>query len=1010
MRRSRLFFTSLMALTLGITSCKNAEKVVQKVDVEVSQTVRKTGDFFNLDEITVYLTFNSGKELIDSSNSLYNNLSVILRCPEQGAVKITNDNYVLEDIGTYDVEVTYNPISNYIFPVTGYASFDVVDRIVPATSLSLGSDSLSLSTESTKKIDYLIQPEDCTSNVYFESNDPSVAEVSKDGVVTGVGEGQCIVTTFVDDFKQDCLITVSPSEKIDYVFSTVRFETSKGDWKYSEPGIKKLNNGINVTSETTITSPVSYTNITKIKYNVANNSIENLGNSNDVEISTYIGEELIGVDVVSSSDNELTPSYEIKNKSGVVSLKIKPKGSNNSSFTIQSISINYNGEPIYPTSISLKEGLNIPINSKEKMTISYTPKQTNQRIIEWESADESILTIARDGTITALKEGNTNVTAKAKTESGYITASISVRTYKVIVRSIEVDKDTLNIFVNNTKQINYSVSPEQASYKEVTFESSNKNIATVDETGNVAGIKTGECVVTITSVDEPSVITNVKIVVTERPPLEAHPMSYNLNDFSGNTFAKKDSAPSLDKTKFLVIPVWFKDSSEYISNKNNVKIDIQKSFFGTSEDTGWESVKTFYETESNGRLSIKGTVSDWYEVNYSHNLYNYDLDSPRPNSKSIYDLVNDATNWYFNTHSDNRKNYDCDQDGYLDGVILIYGCPDRAAFYSKNKFAQYGESLWAFTTWLGNSAICDVNKPNANCFLWASYDFMYSEKTSASRTKANPAYGSGNTTNCLLDTHTYIHEVGHMFGLDDYYDYSNKYNPASGFSMQDYNVGAHDPFSCLALGWADAYVPYEDCQITLTPFQSSHQVILLSPSFNSANSPFDEYLLLELYTPTGLNKFDTDYLYRETYPRGVNETGIRLWHVDARLVEVRNSFNGAYSDKSYVVPFKNNAMMMSNTYASSSSNAYISPCGEEYADFNLLQLIRNNSKETYHSKSQFSKSDLFLNGSSFNMNTFKKQFVFNGKLNSGATLDWSFSVSIKGSNENAVATITLNKD
>ena len=269
MRRSRLFFTSLMALTLGITSCKNAEKVVQKVDVEVSQTVRKTGDFFNLDEITVYLTFNSGKELIDSSNSLYNNLSVILRCPEQGAVKITNDNYVLEDIGTYDVEVTYNPISNYIFPVTGYASFDVVDRIVPATSLSLGSDSLSLSTESTKKIDYLIQPEDCTSNVYFESNDPSVAEVSKDGVVTGVGEGQCIVTTFVDDFKQDCLITVSPSEKIDYVFSTVRFETSKGDWKYSEPGIKKLNNGINVTSETTITSPVSYTNITNIEKSYA---------------------------------------------------------------------------------------------------------------------------------------------------------------------------------------------------------------------------------------------------------------------------------------------------------------------------------------------------------------------------------------------------------------------------------------------------------------------------------------------------------------------------------------------------------------------------------------------------------------------------------------------------------------------------------------------------------------------------------------------------------------------
>ena len=1009
MKRSHLFFVSLIALSLGITSCKVSQKVVQQVEVEVDQAVRKTGDFFSLDDLTIYLTYSSGRELIEPSNNLYNNLNIMLRCPEQGMVKITSNNYVLPDIGTYDVEVTYNPNSNYLFPVTGYACFDVLDRIVPATSLTLGSDSLSLAIESSDKIDYLVQPNDCTSTVHFESNDPKVATVSKEGVVSAVGEGQCIVSAFVDDYKQECLITVSPTERVEYIFNSVKFETPKGNWKYSEPGIKKLNNGINVASETTITSPVSYKNITKIKYNISNDLGDENSESTDVEISTYIGDELVGVCNVKSSDHELSPSYDVKCKTGLISLVIKPKGNGQSSFTIESISINYNGEPIYPTSISLKEGLNIPINSQDKITITYYPSYANQRIVEWQSADESVLTVGRDGTLYAHKEGNTNVTAKVKTIDGYFTASESVRTYKVIVRSIDLEKKTLDVFEKRTKQINYTVLPAEASYKEVTFESSNDGIATVDELGNVTGIREGSCVVTIRSVDEPSVIAKLDVVVSQRPPLEAHAMSYNLNDFAGNTYTKKDAAPSTEKTKFLVIPVWFKDSNEYIVNKNNVKEDIEKAFFGTKEDTGWESVKTYYETESNGRLSIKGTVTDWYEINYNHNLYNYNLDSPRNNSKSIYSLVNDATNWYFNNHSDNRKNYDCDQDGYLDGVVLIYGCPDRLALSNRNRFSQYGDSLWAYTTWLGSSATCDVNKPNANCFLWASYDFMYSEKTSASRTKANPAYGSGNTTYCSIDAHSYIHEVGHMFGLDDYYDYANKYNPSGGFSMQDDNVGGHDPFSCLTLGWADAYVPYEECTITLTPFQSSHEVILLSPSFNSANSPFDEYLLLELYTPTGLNKFDTDHLYREGYPRGVDETGIRLWHIDARLVEVRNAYNSAYSDKSYVVPFKNNALMMSNTYPSA-TNAYISPCGEEYADFNLLQLIRNNSKETSYSKNQFSKSDLFLSGSSFNMNTFKKQFVFNGKLNSGATLDWSFSVSIKGSNENAVATITLNKD
>ena len=1014
MKRSHLFFTSLFALTIAISGCTFVEKVVQEVNVEVNQAVRKTGDFFSLDDVNVYFTYKSGKELIERSNSLYNNLKILLKCPEQGVVTLKADNYVLPDIGTYNVEVTYNPNSNYLFPVTGTASFDVLDRIVPATSLSLGSDSLSVSAENSEKIDYLLQPLDSTSIVSFESSDTSVASVSNDGIVTGVGEGQCIVSVFAEGFKQECLVTVSPSQKVDYVFSNSRFESQKGNWTFSIPGNKKLMNGVSVVSETTIISPISYANITRIAYKISNTRT-NEEDTVDAEISTYIGSELIDECTIKSSNEEIIPSYEIGNKSGYVSLKIKPNTDNGSDITIDSITINYNGEPIYPTSISLKEGISIPINSKDKVTISYSPKATNQRFIEWSSSDESILTVGRDGTVFGKKEGNAIVTAKAKTEDGEISASALVRIFKVIVRSIELENEEITLYEKSSKEIKYRVMPVEASYKEVMFRSSNTKVATVDDDGIVTGIKPGQCEILIRSIDEFNITVLQKVVVLEKPALAANQMSYSFNDFADKTYAKRDASPSIGKTKFLVIPVWFKNSSEFISSRDLVRDDIEKSFFGDKDDTGWESVKTYYETESNQRLYINGIVSDWYEINYKHSDFDYYLDiGPKNNSKTIYDLVTDATNWYFNSHSDNRKNYDFDSYGYLDGVILIYGCPDRSAYAmqevsNKGSYGEHGDTLWAFTGWLGNNTICDVNKPAANCFLWASYDFMYSEKDASSRT-GKSSYASGNTKTCVLDTHTYIHEVGHIFGLDDYYDYSNKYNPAGGFSMQDHNVGGHDPFSCLALGWADAYVPYEDCQITLYPFQSSHQLILLSPSFNMSNSPFDEYLLLELYAPTGLNKHDTQYQYKESTAKGVDETGIRLWHVDARLVEVKNNSNYANSFKTHTIPFNNNALMMSNTYLSNSSYAYISPCGNEYTDFNLLQLIRNNPKETYRPKNDFAKTDLFINGSTFDMETYKKQFVFNGKLNSGVTLDWSFSVSIKGNNENAVATISLDKN
>ena len=56
-------------------------------------------------------------------------------------------------------------------------------------------------------------------------------------------------------------------------------------------------------------------------------------------------------------------------------------------------------------------------------------------------------------------------------------------------------------------------------------------------------------------------------------------------------------SPSLGSTKLLVIPVWFTDSDNYISTskREQVREDIQKAYFGSNEDTGWRSVKTFYE-------------------------------------------------------------------------------------------------------------------------------------------------------------------------------------------------------------------------------------------------------------------------------------------------------------------------------------------------------------------------------------------------------------------------------
>ena len=491
-------------------------------------------------------------------------------------------------------------------------------------------------------------------------------------------------------------------------------------------------------------------------------------------------------------------------------------------------------------------------------------------------------------------------------------------------------------------------------------------------------------------------------------PISSYKAKYDYMDFMEHNVYPLSSTPCVGSAHLLVIPVWFSDSSSFIasSKKEHIRDEIRKAYFGTNEETGWRSVKTFYEEESHGALSLSGTVSSWYEVSNSYTYYGSENSSGTKTSS----LVKNATNWYFtNNPSDSRKNYDKDGDGYLDGVMLIYGAPDYSAL-NKNNY----DNLWAYCYWLQETTQKNVNKPGPNVFFWASYDFMYSRGDAYFHTNvASSIYGSGDTQHCSVDAHTYIHEMGHMFGLEDYYDYSNNgYDPAGGFSMQDHNVGGHDPFSAFALGWGEAYAPTSTMTINLKPFTSSGEMILLSNTTTSGSrSPFDEYLLLEFYTPTGLNKFDTDYLYCGSGPQGASASGIRLWHVDARLAWYTNvNPNAAPSITND--PTKSGGtvtMGMSNTYSDGTqyTEGYLSPLGSSYYNYNVLQMIRNNTTLTYKPTTGkgLSNAHLFRTGETFTMSKYSKQFVNSGKLNTNQTLNFSFTVN-NISSEYASITVT----
>ena len=341
--------------------------------------------------------------------------------------------------------------------------------------------------------------------------------------------------------------------------------------------------------------------------------------------------------------------------------------------------------------------------------------------------------------------------------------------------------------------------------------------------------------------------TNHQASDVSTPPagdIQANKASVTYADYVKHNIHPISATPSTKKTKLLVIPIWFSDSENFIDidSREKVRSDINAAYFGKATDTGWQTVKSFYETESIGSLSFTGTVSEWYEVGKNTAYYAVDKANNESGAPKTSALAVEAANWYFsNNPSESRRNYDCDADGYLDGVMLIYAAPDYTLLGNDSY-----DNLWAYCYWVQQTSQQSTTNPGANSFFWASYSAMYGKEVVASRTgKSNTKYAGGDTSHCSIDAHTYIHEMGHMFGLEDYYDYSeNSCSPAAGFSMQDCNVGGHDPFSSFALGWGKAYIPTSSVTIDLKSFVKSGEMIILSPSWNSANSAFDEYLIL----------------------------------------------------------------------------------------------------------------------------------------------------------------------
>ena len=136
-------------------------------------------------------------------------------------------------------------------------------------------------------------------------------------------------------------------------------------------------------------------------------------------------------------------------------------------------------------------------NETAKLKIEILPEEAKDQKITFSSSNPNIISVDQSGNIFGISSGQATITATA--ENG-VKGTITLNVYSK-VEEIKLDIENLTLQEGENYNLKATIYPEDATNKNITFNSENNDIATVDQSGKITAIKEGTTRITVTSQD-----------------------------------------------------------------------------------------------------------------------------------------------------------------------------------------------------------------------------------------------------------------------------------------------------------------------------------------------------------------------------------------------------------------------------------------------------------------------------------------------------------------------------
>ena len=339
-----------------------------------------------------------------------------------------------------------------------------VTVIIPVTGVELDKNEATLDVGGYMKLTATPLPEGAASEIIWTTSDPAVATVDENGGITAVTPGSAKITATADGrFTAVCEVTV--------IIPVTGVELDKTEATLVAGGYIKLT-----------ATPLPEGAASEIIWTTSDPTVAAVDENGGITAAAPGRAK-----ITATADGKFTATCDISACPAV------------SSITLNEMNLKmYTGDTF-------------------KLQPVVLPAEANQEVT-YSGNDESVATVAADGTVTAKGPGRMTITVRTEDIQGkdgviqgkFVQCFVQVTDY-VAVTNINM-KETASVEAKKTIMLEAEVMPMSASVKDVTWSSSDPSVATISD-GVVTGASEGTAVITAASVDNSGITASCTVTV-----------------------------------------------------------------------------------------------------------------------------------------------------------------------------------------------------------------------------------------------------------------------------------------------------------------------------------------------------------------------------------------------------------------------------------------------------------------------------------------------------------------